>query len=79
MSWVDNWIQVNVSTGKPNCYTFQSHRLSMALSTRVSPLPGHTDSSNSVPDLRFDEELSGLSNHLLDGIDRFTQLTMRLG
>lgn len=54
----------------------------MALSERVSPVPGHTDSSNSVPDLRFDEELSGLFEsltHLMESIVLGDRQQHRLG
>jgi hypothetical protein len=60
MSWLNNWIQAERFHWQTKLQYIQSHRLSMALCTIVGQLPGHRDRSNAIPDLRFDEELSGL-------------------
>ena len=49
----------------------RSHRLSMAISTRVILLPVHKDISNSIPDLHLDRKLNGiLESDCFDGIFR---------
>jgi hypothetical protein len=60
MSWLNNWIRAERFHWQTKLQYIQSHRLSMALCTIVGQLPKHTDSSNAIPDLRFDEESSGL-------------------
>jgi hypothetical protein len=68
------WIQAESSYRQTKLQFIQSHRLLKALSTRLSQLPVHTNSSNSVPDLRLDEELSGfLESRSNDGIDHLVR------
>jgi len=52
----------------------RSHRLSMAISTRVILLPVHNYISNSIPDLHLDQKLSGfLESDCFDGIIRLVE------